>query len=136
MRTAVSKSIIGLGLALSLCAVPVFAKPALKEVRDVSEGIITVGMAYEISQQCEAISARLIRGLAALNDIKAKARDLGYSDEEIEAYVDDRSEKARLEAIAHARLEALGAVKGEPESYCSVGSAEMAKGSQIGRLIR
>lgn len=112
------------------------AKPALKDVEYVSEGIISVGIAYEISQQCDSIRARTFRGISFLNGLKAHARSLGYSDQEIDAYVDDREEKNRLEAIARARLSDMGARAGNAATYCSVGRAEIASGTAIGRLLR
>lgn len=112
------------------------AKPALKDVDYVREGIIAAGMAYEISEKCDGISARLFRGISFLNGLKRHARDLGYTDAEIDAYVDDKAEKNRLEAIARGRLAELGAVSGRAESYCTVGRNEIARGSAIGQLLR
>ncbi len=112
------------------------AKPALKDVAYVREGIIAVGMAYEISEECSSLKARLFRGIGYLNDLKGHARGLGYTDAEIDAYIDDNAEKDRLEGIARARLIELGAVAGNGATYCAVGQAEMAKGSAIGRLLR
>ena len=51
------------------------------------------------------------------------------------AYIDDRAEKARLEAIARERAVAMGVVEGEPETYCAVGRSEIARGSQVGRYL-
>ncbi|MEY1555061.1 DUF5333 domain-containing protein [Yoonia sp. R2331] len=112
------------------------AKPALKDVAYVREGIIAAGIAYEISEECGDISARLFRGLSFLNGLKSHARDLGYTEAEIDAYIDDKAEKNRLEGIARARLADLGAVPGNAQSHCTVGRAEIAKGSAIGRLLR
>lgn len=112
------------------------AKPALKDVEYVSEGIISVGIAYEISQKCDSIRARTFRGISFLNGLKAHARSLGYTDQEIDAYVDDRAEKNRLEAIARARLSDMGAIVGNAATYCSVGRSEIASGSAVGRLLR
>jgi len=114
----------------------VVAKPALKDVVQVREGLIVAGMAYEVSQKCDGISARLFRGLSFLNSLKKHARDLGYSDAEIDAYVEDNTEKTRLESIARARLASLGVVADQPQSYCLVGQAEIAAGTAIGQLLR
>ena len=46
------------------------AKPELREVAHVRNGIITVGIAYEISQKCGSIRARYIRGLTFLEGLK------------------------------------------------------------------
>lgn len=115
---------------------PLVAKPALKDVAYVRDGIITVGIAYEISQKCDTISARLLRGFAYLNGLKGHARSLGYTDAEIESYIDDDAEKARLESVARTRLTQMGAVSGDAQSYCALGQAEIAQGSAVGQLLR
>ena len=112
------------------------AKPALKDVAHVREGIIAAGIAYEISQQCGDISARLLRGYNYLNSLKDHARDLGYTEAEIDAYVDDDAEKDRHEGIARERLADMGAVTGQAATYCTVGRTEIARGSAIGQLLR
>ncbi|NCO87047.1 MAG: DUF5333 domain-containing protein [Rhodobacterales bacterium] len=127
---------IGLIAGMALIAGITAARPPLAEVELVREGIITAGIAYEIGDKCGPIDARMLRGYAFLNSLKTHAQSLGYSDAEIEAYVGDRAEKRRLEAIARERLAAMGAVAGEPETYCALGRAEIAAGSQIGQLLR
>jgi len=132
------KTLLTFGLCLGAVTLAgsLSAKPALREVAHVRDGIINVGIAYEISEVCPSLSARLFRGLGFLNDLKRHARGLGYSNSEIDAYVDDKSEKNRLEAIARERLASMGAIVGEPQTYCVVGRAEKASGSDIGRLLR
>jgi len=115
---------------------PVFAQTPLRDVVHVREGIINVGIAYEISEVCPSLSARLFRGIGFLNGLKSHARDLGYSRDEIDDYVNDNAEKKRLEEIARGRLFDKGAIAGQPQTYCVVGRAEMAAGSDIGRLLR
>lgn len=131
-------SILSVTAAIALVALSgsVFAKPALKDVSVVREGVITVGIAYEISQKCDSLRARTFRGLSFLNSLQEHARSLGYTKAEIDAYVDDRAEKNHLESIARTRLVEMGAVSGDAASYCAVGRSEVAAGSQIGRLLR
>lgn len=123
-------------MATAILAGSLAAKPALKDVAHVREGIIATGMAYEISERCGSISPRYLRAIGFLNSLKSHARGLGYSDAEIDAYVDDDTEKDRLEVIARDRLASLGVVVGEEATYCAVGEAEMRAGSSIGRLLR
>ncbi|NIY72544.1 DUF5333 domain-containing protein [Marivivens donghaensis] len=111
------------------------AQTPLKDVTEISEGLIAAGMAIEIADNCDNISVRLIRGYSYLNGLKSRARDLGYSADEIDAYVDDKVEKARLEDIARERLATKGAVSGNNATYCAVGQAEMAANTTVGSLI-
>lgn len=112
------------------------AQTSLKDEPTVSEGLIAVGMAYEISEQCDGISARLFRGLSYLNGLKGEARDLGYSNSQIDAYVDDKAEKNRLEGVARDRLTQLGVVADDPASYCAVGRDQIAANTRVGWLLR
>lgn len=133
MQRMIYTAVLAAGVAIGGYAT---AKPALKDVAQVRDGIIAVGMAYEISEKCGTIRARTIRGINYLYGLKQVARDLGYSDAEIDAYTDDASEKRRLEAMARAQLAEMGAVAGQEATYCAVGQAEIAKGSAVGRLLR
>ena len=117
-------------------ATPAFALGPLKDVPEISEGLIATGIAVEISDVCDDLSPRMIRGISYLNSLKDHARSLGYTNDQIDAFVNDRTEKRRLEGIARARLAEKGAVEGQPETYCAVGRAEMAANSAIGRLLR
>ena len=131
-----------LALTAALAFVTVFsaghlsAQTALKDVAKVRDGIIYVGMAYEISEQCDSIGARLFRGLGYLQSLRRHARDLGYSEAEIDAYINDEAEKDRLEGIARAQLASLGAVPGQEATYCTVGRAQMDASTRVGWLLR
>jgi len=128
--------------ALAVAAIPLGTTATLavsgplKDVAYVSEGLIAAGMAIELDAKCDEVSVRIFRGIGFLNGLKTHARELGYSEAEIETYINDAPEKARLEAIARARLAALGVVTTDPASYCRVGQAEIAAGTAVGQLLR
>lgn len=108
----------------------------LKDVAEVRDGIIYVGMAYEISEKCDGINARIFRGIGYLQSLKNRARALGYADADIDAYVNDSDEKRRLEQIARDQLVSLGVIAGQPATYCAVGRAQMDAGTRVGWLLR
>ena len=112
------------------------ANPALKDVAYVREGIIAIGMALELSEKCSSISPRRIRRINYLFSLRNHAFDLGFSRAEVDAYVNDKVEENRLKEIAYGRFRDLGTVSGDAASYCTVGLAEIAKGTAIGRLLR
>ena len=128
--------ISAIALACIISAGAASAQTALKDVAHVRDGIIDVGMAYELSEHCDSIRARLFRGLGFLQSLKGHASELGFTDEEIDDYVNDRNEKKRLEAIARAKLATLGVVEGEEASYCAVGRAQIAANTRVGWLLR
>ncbi|MGZ9810572.1 DUF5333 domain-containing protein [Pseudoroseicyclus sp. H15] len=129
-------SAAGMILGISLLAGASAAKPGLGEVPEITEGLINTAIAYEISEVCGDLSPRWLHGVAVLNGLQNYARELGYTKDEIDAFIDDRAEKARLEGIARERLAALGAIRGDEATHCTVGRAEIEKGSPIGALLR
>ena len=136
-RGAALKKILILTLGLTLGALPARANEVpLKDVAYVSEGIIATGIAYEIGRVCPSLTARVLTGVFFLYELQSYAYDLGYSKAEVDGYINDKDEKARLEAVARARLAEMGAILDQPETYCAVGRQEIALESQIGKLLR
>ena len=123
-------------LGTVLSAGPTTAQTPLRDVTEITEGLIAVGIAYEISEVCPSINARLFRGIGTLNALKSRARQLGYSNAEIDAFTDSKPEQDRLKSVARARMAGMGAVTGQPETFCALGQAQMQAGSAIGRLLR
>jgi hypothetical protein len=124
---------------LLLCGLPAALaaqeRPPLGEVEVIAEGLIATAIAYEIGERCDGIDGRKLQGIAFLWSLESRARQLGYSRDEIQAFIDDDAEKDRLEAIARQRLRDMGAVEGEWDTYCAVGREEIGKESQIGKLL-
>ncbi|MBU2993810.1 DUF5333 domain-containing protein [Octadecabacter sp. 1_MG-2023] len=105
-------------------------------VERVTEGLIAAGMAIELDDHCGSVSVRMIRGLNFLQGLKRHLSDLGYSNSEIDQYIDNDAEKDRLEAIARQRLADLGVRRSDPSTYCTVARSQMAAGTQVGQLLR
>ncbi len=112
------------------------ARSELRNEPSVTEGLIAVAIAYEIGERCDDLSARRLTGINYLFSLKAEAERLGYTDAEIDAFVDDDAEQDRLEAIARTRLRDLGAVEGQWATYCTVGQAQIAQNTVAGQLLR
>jgi hypothetical protein len=136
MRTRLSLFAVLLFAALSLNPAAAGAKPPLGQVAPIVDGLLAVGLADEIRNNCPSISARMLRAAGFMSDLQSKARSMGYSDAEIRAFRKDRTEKARMRARGNAYLKQNGVTKGVPETYCALGRAEIAKSSQIGALLR
>jgi hypothetical protein len=113
-----------------------FGKPALRDVPAIDNALLAVGLADEIRKQCPKISARFIKALLFVNGLRDKAREMGYTDAEIDAYRESPKEKARVRALGEAYLAANNVTVGNIESYCALGRAEIEKSSQIGALLR
>lgn len=130
LKTLTLAAVTGLGLMATTAA----ANPA--NVERVTEGLIAAGMAIELDDQCGDVRVRMLRGLNFLQGLKSHLSDLGYSNAEIDAFIDNDAEKDRLEGIARQRLSALGVVEGNGASYCTVARGQIDQGTQVGRLLR
>jgi hypothetical protein len=127
---------IALVAGVALVAGTTAAQRSLSEVPEITEGLIATMMAYEIAERCDTIEPRLLRGIAFLESLYRRALELGFTDAEVRAYVENPEEKARLEAIAWERFAALGGVRGDYATYCAVGEAQIAADTPVGRLLR
>ncbi len=124
---------VTLGLSLPAAAQ---SKPPLREVAEIDNGLMAVAIALEISEECDDIGARYLRGVGTLSALKSQARSLGYSDEEIEDYVTSKSEKARMRRKAESYLEGQGVDAKDNDQLCAYGRGEIQKNSPVGRLLR
>ena len=102
----------------------------------ITDGLIDTAIAYEIGRKCDSLEARIVQGINFLYALRDEASALGYSEAEINAYIDNEAEKDRLEALARQKLRDLGGVDGQWETYCAVGRSQMSQGTQIGQLLR
>ncbi len=125
-----------MALILSLSAGVLSAKPHLRDVPEIDGTLLAVGIADEIRKNCPDISARMIKAIGVVKSVGARARDMGYTDAEIDAYRKSDREKARLRAKRDAYLKAGGVKAGSSDAYCTLGRTEIEKGGQIGALLR
>ena len=112
------------------------AKPPLSEVPEIENKLFAAAVGWEISEICDDIAARKLKALNEAWALKARANELGYSNDEIRAYMKSKTQKKRMRAKGEAYLKSQGAIYGQPETFCAVGRAEIAKKSAIGALLR
>ncbi|GGL61931.1 DUF5333 domain-containing protein [Wenxinia marina] len=122
-------------LGVAVVAGGTAARSDLRNEPVITEGLIAAAMAYEIGDKCPSLNARITQGIAFLWSLEAEARALGYSRDEINAYVRSDAEKDRMEALAWQRFAQLGGVREDIATYCAVGEAQMAQDTQVGRLL-
>lgn len=128
--------VIALAGLVAMLAMPVAARPPLRDVPEIENGLFAVAIADEIRDHCGSISARLMRALGVLRNLKAHANGLGYSDDEIRAFIESDAEKARMRRKGEKFLRQNGVTYSNPETFCAFGRKEIAKGSAIGVLLK
>ena len=124
-------AVLTFGLAL-----PVQALTPLHENPTVVSRFYSIGLADELRKNCDHIDARMFRAYRYLKSIESYARASGYTDAQIEEFIDNKSEKEKLRTRIRADLAKRGASAKNPEGYCTVGREEIAKGSAAGQLLR
>lgn len=124
--------------ATLMVAVPALAsaKPPLREVPQIDNELYYIAIAHEIDEYCENISGRRMKAIAFLWQLRSEANSLGYSDDEIRAYVESDAEKDRMRAKGENYLFANGVTYEKPETFCVLGHAEIDKNSAIGVYLR
>ena len=127
---------VALILGFTIAAGATAALPALRDNAKIRDGLISTAIAYEIGRKCDSLDSRWLTGIGFLNSLRSHALDLGYSRSQIAAFIDDETEKEKLEAEAREVLREKGGIEGQWDTYCAVGRAEMAAGSRIGTLLQ
>jgi hypothetical protein len=131
------KSAVLLAVALTGTAQANTDGPATPwDVESVRHGLIEVGVAYELTENCASASANKFKGLAFLLSLNSDARRAGFSKAEVKAFVENPANEARLETIVWNRLYRHGAVKGDETSVCTAAVSEAHSNTQASKLFR
>lgn len=128
--------VLNLILAVSLmAATPVAALPPLSENGYVNDRLIAARIADRIRRECPSISARMIYAYTQARALKRYARNQGYSEAQIDAFLDSKPDRARIYAVAEDYLATNGARKGDADSFCRIGRQEIARKTVAGSLL-
>lgn len=112
------------------------AKPQLHEVSEIDDAMLWVALAIEISDKCDEIQPRTLKGLSVLYGLKRRAQNLGYTNAEIKAYVKSPAEKARMRQRGEKYVRSRGLDPSDPAALCGLGHAEINRSSAIGILLK
>lgn len=133
------RHILRLSLVASLvAAAPAYAaaKPSLRDVPEIDNGLLAVGLADEVRKKCENIDARWFTALSYLSSLKNRASDLGYTADEVKQHLKSEDEKARMRKLGAAYVTKAGFDPKKTESLCAFGKEEIKKQTQVGKLLK
>lgn len=108
----------------------------LRDEPSIDGAMLGVAIAIEVSDKCSSIDARKLRGLNFLWGLKSKASKLGYSDDEIKAYIESDTEKSRMRRLGETYVRQAGLNPASTADLCTLGEREIAAQSLIGSLLR
>ncbi|HRO14499.1 MAG TPA: DUF5333 domain-containing protein [Paracoccus sp. (in: a-proteobacteria)] len=109
--------------------------PPLAQEKYINDRLIAARIADRIRRECPTLDARIIYAFRQARALERYALDKGYSKDQVEAFLDSKPDRARIYAVAEDYLTRNGARKGDPESFCRIGRAEMEQGSVTGSLL-
>lgn len=121
---------LGATAATAQAAVPLAQEP------HINQQLMAGAVGDAIRKSCPSISARMVTVYFKMKELENYARKAGYREAEVKVFLKDAAEKARIKGMAADYMAANGVIEGDVESYCTLGRAEIAKGSLIGSLLR
>ena len=112
------------------------ARVQLKDDAVIEDGLVLVSTGKMLYRGCDAIAPRRLKALSFARSLQKRAQSLGYSNAEIDAYLDSETDKDRVKAKARAYLTGKGADLASSASLCSVGAVEINQETSVGRYLR
>ena len=123
-------------LSLATLSHPVSADTGLSKEADINQGLVIMAAADKIRRSCNTIGGQLFRAQRYAKSLKDIARSRGYSEQEIDAFLDSKAERARVREKRNVYFQNQGASNLDHASLCVLGHAEIARNSQIGYLLK
>lgn len=122
-------------LAAATLTGPAAALPPLSQERHVNDSLVQARVADLLRRGCPTLDARVIRAFSEARKLKRYAQDQGYSNEQIDAFLDSREERRRIYGEADRYMTANGVVSGQPETFCRLGRQEIERKTIAGSLL-
>ena len=129
------KTLLPLALIGAVLASPAAALDPLSQEKYINDRLIAARIADRIRRTCPTIDGRILYAYGEARKLKSYAQKKGYSNAQIDAFLDNRQEKDRIYAVAEDYLKRKGARADDPQSFCAVGRQEIANRSVIGSLL-
>ena len=132
----ISTLVLSVALTTNAALAQANTLPGLQQEEDINTGLFVVAVADKIRRECGNISGRLFTARSYANALKDMASERGYSDDEIDAYINDKQNKAAMRERRNEYFFSKGASNLDANSLCVLGHEEIHKNSQIGLLLK
>ncbi|WP_230312273.1 DUF5333 domain-containing protein [Paracoccus lichenicola] len=114
---------------------PAAALPPLSQERHINDSLVQARVADVLRKGCPTLDARVLKAFGEARKLKRYALDQGYSEAQIDAFLDNKDERRRIYAEADRYMTANGVVSGQPETFCRLGRQEIARKTIAGSLL-
>ncbi|MBU2958219.1 DUF5333 domain-containing protein [Paracoccus sp. C2R09] len=122
-------------LAFGIAAGPASALEPLSQETYVNDRLMQARVADLVRRGCGSIDARLIRAFNEARKLKRYALDKGYTEDQIEAFLDSDPDRDRIYREADRYMRENGVENGNEESFCRLGRNEIARQTVAGSLL-
>lgn len=121
--------------AATLAATPAFALEPLSQEKYINDRLIAARIADRIRRECPSYNARMVYAFNQARALKRYAQQKGYTNAQIDTFLDSKEDKRRIYAVAEDYLRRKGARAGNAESFCAIGRQEFANNSYIATFL-
>lgn len=123
-------------VALSIAGGANAARADLAGEADINAGLLAVAAADKIRRECSDLSGKFWAARSYVNQLKGMAEKRGYTEAQIDAYVSDSAEQARMRERRNAYFASKGASNFDAASLCKLGQTEIKNRSRIGSFLK
>lgn len=127
--------LLPIALIGALLASPAAALEPLSQEKYINDRLIAARIADRVRRTCPTIDGRILYAYGEARKLKSYARNKGYSNAQIDAFLDSKPDKKRIYAVAEDYLTRKGAKPGDAQSFCAIGRQEIANKTIIGSLL-
>ncbi|NSX56601.1 DUF5333 domain-containing protein [Parasulfitobacter algicola] len=131
MFSLICALVIGVGFAAQADA-----REPLNKNKRINNELLAAAIGDEIRKNCSTISARMWVVYNKGRALENYAQSLGFTDDEIDDFMDSKVEQERMKGLRNRYLAQNGVTKGDEASYCRLGEKEIADRTLIGSLLR
>lgn len=132
------KLLIGSFVFLSLLSGVAMAdtRTPLNQDQRITDELTVAAVGDVLRKKCDKIVPKRFVILTKAFQLRDYAMGLGYSLDEIEAFLKNDQERARIKALRDRYLAEHGVKAEESGSYCQLAKDEIAQGSLLGSLMK
>ncbi len=123
-------------IALSLGGMANAARADLAAEQDINAGLLAIAAANKIRRECGDLSGKYWAARSYVTQLKEMATSRGYTEAQIDAYVNDDTEKAKMRERRNAYFKSKGASNLDAASLCRLGREEIKNRSRIGSFLK
>ncbi|MCQ0092624.1 DUF5333 domain-containing protein [Roseovarius sp. M141] len=123
-------------IALSLGTMANAARADLAGEKDINAGLLAIAAADKIRRECNDFSGRFWAARSYVTQLKGMAAKRGYTEAQIDAYVNDDAEQAKMRERRNAYFKSKGASNLDAASLCQLGREEIKNRSRIGSFLK